>query len=112
LIPAPFLTPNYDITFTVSAEPWKRRRKEDRYEDFCVMPDDADKIVFLGGKDYLPMFCRLVAPFKTNKTIFFNVARSPDLPPGFKALKYPTITRTNWHYECARDLIAGKIGLP
>ncbi len=34
LISANFLTPYYDITFSQSAERYKRRRKADRYQDF------------------------------------------------------------------------------
>src|SRR5262249_2901945 len=37
LIPATFLTPYYDITFSASADPWKRRRRDDPYEDFCLI---------------------------------------------------------------------------
>jgi len=103
------LTPHYDITFSASADPWKRRRKEDRYEDFCLMGDDADEIVFLGGKDYVSLFCRLTAALRGRKTVFFNSAHRPDLPAGFTPVRYRTSTRTNWHYECARDIAAGDI---
>jgi len=58
LIPATFLTPYYDITFSASADSWKRRRREDPYDDFSLIPDDGEDIVFLGGKDYIPLFCR------------------------------------------------------
>jgi hypothetical protein len=34
LIRADFLTPCYDITFSQSADSYKRRRKADRYQDF------------------------------------------------------------------------------
>ena len=29
--------------------------------------------------------------------------RHPNLAEGFEAIRYPTTTRTNWHYECARE---------
>ena len=107
LIPGNFLTPGYDITFTTSADEWKRRRKGDRYEDFRMLPDDDDPIVFVGGKDYLPLFGKLTAPQGARKVVFFNSRTEPDLPQGFKAIRYRTTTRTNWHYECARDLAGG-----
>lgn len=69
LIPARFLTPYYDITFSPSADPWKRRRREDRYQDYCLISDSEEEIVFLGGKDYLPLFCRLTAPLRARKTV-------------------------------------------
>src|SRR5690242_6943739 len=60
LVPANFLLPYYDITFSPSAEPYKRRRKTDKYDDFCLLPEDTDdQVVFFGGKDYLPLFCKL-----------------------------------------------------
>jgi hypothetical protein len=74
------------------------------------MPDDGGEILFLGGKDYLPLFCRLTARFSSKKIVFFNSARTPDLPAGFAAVRYSTSTRTNWHYECAHDLVAGGLG--
>ena len=77
LIRASFLTPDYDITFSASAakEPWKRRRQSKRYEDFAMMPDDGVKILFLGGKDYLPVFCRLAANHGGGKTVLYNSAQ-------------------------------------
>jgi hypothetical protein len=107
LIPATFLTPYYDITFSASAEPWKRRRREDPYEDLRLIRDDGDDIVFLGGKDYLPLFCHLTASLQGRKTVFFNSSDCLDLPAGFAPVRYRTRTRTNWHYECASVLAAG-----
>lgn len=112
LIPANFLTPGYDITFTTSADDWKRRRKGDDYEDFRMLPDDEGPIVFVGGKDYLPLFAKLTAPLSARKLVFFNSRIPPNLPYGLKAIRYPTTTRTNWHYECARDLAAGTLEPP
>jgi hypothetical protein len=108
LIPANFLTPGYDITFTTSADNW--RHKGDRYEDFCMLPDNDAPIVFVGGKDYLPLFCKVTAPLRARKVVFFNSRTEPNLPRGLRAIRYPTTTRTNWHYECARDLAAGTLG--
>ena len=108
LIPADFLTPEYDITFTASAE-YKRRRKNDKYDDLRLVPDDGKRMVFLGGKDYLPMFCTLTAELRGEKTIFYNSKFCPDSPSQFRLERYQTTTRTNWQYECANALIDGKI---
>src|SRR2546423_4146494 len=59
LVTANYLLPDYDITFSAMAEPYKRRRKQAVYTDFCALNDNADEIAFLGGKDYLPLFCSL-----------------------------------------------------
>ena len=111
LIPAAFLTPNYDITFSVSADLWKRRGKRDAFEDLRMIPDDGADILFLGGKDYLPLFCRLTAAFGGTKIVFFNSAQQPSLPAGFRPVNFRTTTRTNWHYECASAVIAGEVAV-
>jgi hypothetical protein len=111
LINATFLTPYYDITFSASAEGYKRRRKGDRYRDFCMLPNQVDKeIVFLGGKDYVPLFCSITASVQTGKTVFFNSACPPDTP-GCTPKRFPTSMRTNWHYECANAIVDGRITL-
>ena len=39
LISAGFLTPYYDITYSQSADRYKRRRKADQYNDFRMLPN-------------------------------------------------------------------------
>jgi hypothetical protein len=71
LIGAAFLTPCYDITFSPSAEGYKRRRKTGPYRDFCMLPaDESSEIVFLGGKDYVPLFCSVTAVVRNKRTVF------------------------------------------
>jgi hypothetical protein len=104
LIRATFLTPQYDITFSQSADAYKRRRKSDRYRDFCMLPRQVDKeIVFLGGKDYIPLFDTITSGIQGKRTVFFNSAFPPDAP-GCTLKRFLTSTRTNWHYECANLL--------
>jgi hypothetical protein len=101
LIGARFLTPYYDITFSQSAEPYKRRRREDRYQDFRLLPNETNEpIVFFGAKDYVPMFCALTAGVNSERTVFYNSSRAPEAP-GCRLERFVTATRTNWHYECA-----------
>ena len=109
LISADFLTPLYYITFSTSAEKYKRRRKKELYQDFCMIPDNGEDIIFLGGKDYLPMFCTLTSGFKGKKTVIYNSINLPDCSTEFTLNKYETTTRTNWHYECANILMDGKL---
>ena len=102
---------DYDITFTAQADPWKRRRKRDRYEDFCMLPESVtDDIVFLGGKDYLPLFCTLTNHIRAPKTVFYNLKERPHFP-GYNFKRFETSTRTNWHYECAAALIDGAVAV-
>src|SRR6185295_9429469 len=99
LLSASFLTPYYDITFSPSAEAYKRRRKSDRYRDFCMLPMLTDEpIVFFGGKDYVPLFCDLTKLAKAKRTVFYNSAQPP-AAAGCVLERFETTIRTNWHYE-------------
>lgn len=117
LIPADFLTPNYDITFSSGKKiaSYKRRKKADPYQDLCLFPSDSDEpVVFLGGKDYVPKFVSLTAEAKGLRVIFYNAKDEPKAPGCTLVRFYPKKpgTRTNWQYECARALMDGGIGLP
>lgn len=107
LIRSDFLTPNYDITFQTQSDPCQRRRKQDTYMDFCMLPKNIkDTIIYLGGKDYIPLFCKLTGDMPCKKIILHNL----ELPPqheGFILQRYFTNTKTNWHYPCAQEIIVG-----
>jgi hypothetical protein len=67
------LTPSYDITFSPSADGYKRRRKKDQYDYFRMLPGDTKiDVVFFGGKDYLPLFCSLTEAISCKKIVFFK----------------------------------------
>jgi hypothetical protein len=84
-------------------------RKTDRYDDFHMLPADTDdEIVFFGGKDYLPLFCKLTAPIRSTKTVFYS-SGNPPRADGCKLRRFETATRTNWHYECANAFLNGSI---
>jgi hypothetical protein len=109
LINAGFLTPYYDITFSQSAESYKRRKKTDSYRDLCLFSADAhDEIIFFGGKDYLPLFCSLTTSVKALKRIFYNSKLLPSAP-GCSLVKFETTRMTNWHYECAKAFLNDKL---
>jgi hypothetical protein len=109
LIRADFLTPNYDLTFSPKAEGMKRRRRGDRFQDLERLDTSStDLIVFLGGKDYLPLFCSLTARSRAERSIYFN-SSTPPHAPGCRVERYETSVRTNWHYECANRLVAGTL---
>jgi len=112
LIPATFLTPAYDITFNQSADDYKRRRKSMPYRDISLFPADSDgALVFLGGKDYLPLFVALTHAAKGRRFVFYNSINRPEAP-ACTLQRYVTTTRTNWHYECAQALIGDRLALP
>lgn len=110
LIPAYFLTPLYDITFSPSSAPLNRRKPQDHYNDFRLMEDDGEEIMFLGGKSYLPLFLTLTEKMSGQKIIFYNSKTPPHHSfPNIKMVRFETTTRTNWHYECANELVSKKI---
>ena len=110
LIGAEFLTPSYDITFSLSADRYKRRRNSDRYHDLCMLRENTDDdIVFFGGKDYLPLFCALTAKSRGRRLVYYNSGNVPRLS-GCTLKRYETTTRTNWHYECVHAFLEGQIG--
>jgi hypothetical protein len=109
LIGATFLTPSYDITFTAQAEPYKKRRKGDRYNDLSMLTqDEREPILFFGGKDYLPLFARLTSNVQSKRIVFFNSAHAPQIDGG-RAIRFWTTTRTNWHYECVDAFLSGAL---
>jgi hypothetical protein len=105
LIRGNFLTPYSDITFSQSADSYKRRRKSDRCQDCRMLPDaSGENVVLVGGKDYVPLFCALTEEVEGQRTGFHNSARAPRAP-GCALERFATTTRTNWHYECANALV-------
>lgn len=111
LISADFLTPAYDITFSPSADKYKRRRKKDFYDDLCMLPPrTGERVVFFGGKDYVPLFCSLTANIEASRIVFYSSATPPNAP-GCSLKRFRTTTRTNWHYECAGAFMDGQIAL-
>ena len=109
LIRADFLTPAYDITFSPNADTYKRRRKKDQYDDLRMLPAEcAEPIMFFGGKDYVSLFCTLSQGAKGPRTVWYNSENEPSAP-SCSVRRYQTTTKTNWHYECAKAFIDGKL---
>jgi transcriptional regulator with XRE-family HTH domain len=54
LIPAAFLIPAYDITFSSQAEAHQRRRRDDLYRDWSMLPEATTDAVFFFGCVVLP----------------------------------------------------------
>lgn len=113
LLASAFLTPNYDITFSNQAEPYKRRRlARDSYADLRMIPTEpVGPVVFLGGKDYVGLFQALTTGSGTKRVVYYNSDVAP-VARGCSCIRFETTTRTNWHYECGKALIAGGIDVP
>ena len=111
LIRADFLTPDYDITFS-SAHRHQRRRWQDDYADWRMLPADTDRlVVFFGSKGYVRLFCKLTAGMAPGlRYVFYNANEKP-AAPGCQLLKFDTRQKTNWYHTAARDFMDGRIGL-
>ncbi len=109
LIRADYLTPNYDITFSANAERYKRRPRRHGSGDFRqLLGGDHDRIVFAGGKDYLPMFLSLTDHVEAERVVYYNSASTPRAGD-VRFVRFETRTRTNWHYKWARGLLDGEV---
>lgn len=106
LVRADYLLPYYDITFTKKAKLGNRRNyRWDVYKDFNMLFDSRDDdVCFLGGKDYLPLFCDLTSNYSGKRIVYYNSNLRP-IVHGCQAVRFETATRTNWHYGCADFLI-------
>src|SRR4029079_4631479 len=74
LIPASFLTPDYDITFKPKkGQEYKHRRMSDPYRDFQMLPPDTKRpVVFIGSKEYVPLFVSLTSGMIAPRTLFYR----------------------------------------
>jgi hypothetical protein len=108
LIKASFLIPNYDITLSPDAEPFRRRRSNDVYADFCMLPANSDEdLYFFGGAEYAPLFCRLTAGHPGRRIVFYHGA-NPPAAPGCTLRKFESGSETHWHQACATAFLADR----
>ena len=112
LVRSDFMIPNYDITLSPNAtgpDKYKRRRKDEPYDDFAMLPaDTADPVVFLGSKAYVPLFCQLTAGCSAHRIIFHN-SKIPPEAPDCEIRKYDIPKKTDWHYDAAKALAHNRI---
>jgi hypothetical protein len=111
LIPASFLTPYYDITFSTNknVDAWAVRRTDSEFKDLCCLPEDSeDPLVFLGGTAYVKQFAKLSRRYRGPKIVVYCSQERPMIDQEYLTVRYPGSTRTNWHYGCAKDMIAGQ----
>ena len=68
LIPAGFLTPVYDITFSSQDDDYVRRRKPILSRLFMISAGTTEPVVCFGSKDYAPLFAALTRSVKVPKS--------------------------------------------
>ena len=111
LIRSDFLLPDYDITFSSQAAPWKRRTKHDLFCDFVHLTQANiacdETLYFFGGREYLPLYYKLTRCLVARKVVYYVSARFITCD-GFVYIKYDS-SGTNWHYRCVSDFLNGRI---
>ena len=106
--PRAFLTPAYDITFKPKkGDEYKRRRMTDAYSDFQT-PDTDRPVVFIGSKEYVPLFVSLTSKLTVPRTVFYRSGNAPEAP-GCRTVRFHTSRVTNWQYGCADAFISGDL---
>ena len=102
LIRSDFLTPNYDVTFSTARNvpKFKRRTRHSTFHDCRMLSSTvSDHIVFFGGKNYVPLFCKLTSAVQSKRIVFYAGSRPSAPGCTLKSFGDPF---TNWHYQCAQ----------
>lgn len=115
LIPADYLTPVYDITFSMDCRiaSFKRRPAGGFRDDNMLSINLPSPVCFIGGEDYRPTFVRLTEAVPVPRIVFYNSKRAPVAPGCIVRRFTPPSSKESrgWQYACARDLIAGRLDL-
>ncbi len=112
LIAASFGIPNYDITYSLDrSRPWTWRdpmADELCRNDFAQLPNAGSEMVFFGGAKYRPRFAALSQQYRGRRCFYHRSDGEGSQPrlEGCEPLPFRTCRRTNWHYECARKVLA------
>jgi hypothetical protein len=110
LVRSEFPLPQYDITFVRSAASHKRRWASDTFADFAQLQvSSGAPVVFLGGKDYLPLFHDMTREVRAQKIVPFRCAPDDASASVRKEdevtwIPYRTQRCTNWHYSCVEHI--------
>ncbi len=111
LVRADYPLPDYDITFSNSAKgekSYKRRRRQDKYDDFCHLRDDpTGPIISFCSKDYLPLLFRLTDTLSLDKRVYYYGLHAP-AQKGWQPVRFDLGQTSNphtWPYDCASEFV-------
>jgi len=106
LVRSDYLLPDYNITFSSTAGPGKKRKKNMLFKDFNHLENrvsNYDQIHFFGTPSYLPLFYELTS-MNSHKFVIHYADKYLEYKPGYKYEPYER-TFTNWHYSCAKEFL-------
>jgi hypothetical protein len=118
IVRADYKLPKYDVSFSRRSNVplYAKRRPGEVFNDFnqLVGINEGERIIFIGGGDYILPFCELTMNLPNEKVVIYkNVNAVNRLPylniDSFTFLLYDTNLRTNWHYVFAKKLINEQI---
>jgi hypothetical protein len=116
LVSSEFKLPNYDITFSSTANSENKRTQniteQTNYKDFNQLNIiDNEDIIFIGSPNYIHLFIQLTKNLTNKKIIYWkNQKLKIDAPNNtFEYRYFNTNTKTNWHYELANNISNGII---
>lgn len=137
LVRSDFMIPNYDITLSPSAtgpDKYKRRRKDDPYDDFAMLPIAPVNISHpdSSGGDDMKSPAQKIDPAKSDTSaagpvvflgskayvplfcqltkgcsahrIVFHNSKTPPEAPDCEIRKHDIPKKTDWHYDAAKAL--------
>jgi hypothetical protein len=110
LIRSDFLTPDYDITFSIQGSPQSIRQKRliQPLQDFNHLLDSdlspKETVHFFGGRAYLPLYYILTEKLPT-RNIIHHKGRLPRRI-GFEYEEYHSSRNQNWHYAAAHAFLS------
>lgn len=120
LVQANYPIPTYNITFSSQAKknkPWAYCASPSSYRYFQQIPaQNNDPVVFVGGRDYLPVFRSLVERLHRRTIVFAKAGDSAGkvrrmLPLEWEVRPFQSEHSRTWHYECAAALSSGALTL-
>lgn len=116
LVRADYRLPKYDITFSNNADLIKKRNYNlpPNYLDFNHLDNlnDNEDIIYIGGKDYLPLFYELTQNLQNRKIIYYYGNITNSQYDNYIYRKYFPNNQNNqrkWHYELAEKIANGII---
>lgn len=116
LVEAEFKLPNYDITFSSTANETTKRSKEINeepiYNDYKQLnASENEEIIFIGSPNYIPLFIEITKDLTNRKIIYWKNKTLKRIAPNdtFEYRYFNTNINTNWYYELANKITNGII---
>ena len=118
LVNADYWLPPYNITFSTaentpdyartSVKKLWQRLEPLKYNPLCKIANKDTTIYFFGGKDYIPLYYHLTCNLPCRKVVYYKSAKIPR-HKGYEYVPYAGDIVTNWHYQCLKDFMEGKL---